>query len=55
MSEALRQEVRAGLVSEELADPFERFARVFARAKAADPKDFNAMCLSTVDDDGRPS
>lgn len=56
MSELLRRQVRADLASEEeLADPFERFARVFARAKEADPKDFNAMCLSTVDDDGRPS
>ena len=55
MSEALRHEVRARLDAEELADPFERFARVFSRAKSADPKDFNAMCLSTVGDDGRPS
>ena len=55
MSEVLRHQVRAGLDAEQLADPFERFTRVFARAKEADPKDFNAMCLSTVDDDGRPS
>ncbi|MFM2152876.1 MAG: pyridoxamine 5-phosphate oxidase [Pseudomonadota bacterium] len=55
MSEALRLQVRANLDSEALSDPFERFSHVFARAKEADPKDFNAMCLSTVDDDGRPS
>ncbi len=55
MSELLRHEVRARLEAEELADPFERFARVYARAQAADPKDFNAMCLATTGDDGRPS
>jgi pyridoxamine 5'-phosphate oxidase len=55
MNDLLRRQVRADLASEELADPFERFSRVFTRAKEADPKDFNAMCLSTVDDDGRPS
>ena len=47
--------VRDDLDAENLTDPFERFARVFDRAKTADPKDFNAMCLSTVDADGRPS
>ena len=47
--------VRDDLEAENLGGPFERFERVFARAKAADPKDFNAMCLSTVGDDGRPS
>jgi len=46
---------RDDLDAEALADPFERFGRVFERARAADPRDFNAMCLSTVGDDGRPS
>ncbi|MBX7099028.1 MAG: pyridoxamine 5'-phosphate oxidase [Myxococcaceae bacterium] len=35
--------------------PFHRFAEVFDRAKAAHPKDPNAVVLSTVDQAGRPS
>ena len=36
-------------------EPFERFAQVFAEAKARVPKDPNAMQLATVDERGRPS
>jgi pyridoxamine 5'-phosphate oxidase len=39
----------------EKANPFERFAEVFAKAEAAGMKDPNAMVLSTVGKDGRPS
>jgi pyridoxamine 5'-phosphate oxidase len=37
------------------SDPFQRFAEVFALAQKAHPKDPNAMVLSTVGADGRPS
>ncbi|MFO0598496.1 MAG: pyridoxamine 5'-phosphate oxidase [Myxococcaceae bacterium] len=37
-----------------LSEPFERFAKVFAEAKAAVPKDPNAMTLATVDERGQP-
>ena len=36
-------------------EPFTRFAEVFAQAKAAIPKDPNAMQLATVDAHGKPS
>lgn len=42
-------------MSKTIADPFERFAEVFARAKDTGMRDPNAMTLSTVADDGRPS
>ena len=37
------------------AEPFERFARVFAEAQQAQPKDPNAVALATAGRDGRPS
>jgi pyridoxamine 5'-phosphate oxidase len=37
------------------SDPFQRFGKVFAKAQQAQPKDPNAMLLSTVGADGRPS
>jgi pyridoxamine 5'-phosphate oxidase len=46
---------RLDLPPELVSDPFARFAVVFARAKAADPKWADAMCLATVDAAGRPS
>jgi pyridoxamine 5'-phosphate oxidase len=36
-------------------DPLARFTEIYARAKAADPQGFDATCLATVGDDGRPS
>ncbi|RKG60467.1 pyridoxamine 5'-phosphate oxidase [Corallococcus sp. AB011P] len=36
-------------------DPIQRFADVFAQAKAAIPVDPNAMVVASVDDQGRPS
>lgn len=38
-----------------LEDPFLRFAWVWERAKAADPKGHDAVCVATVDAEGRPS
>ncbi|MBK7859683.1 MAG: pyridoxamine 5'-phosphate oxidase [Archangiaceae bacterium] len=35
-------------------EPFDRFARLFARAEQAQPKDPNQMWLATVDARGRP-
>ncbi len=36
-------------------EPFERFSKLFERAKISQPKDPNAMSLATVDAHGRPS
>jgi pyridoxamine 5'-phosphate oxidase len=36
-------------------EPFERFAALYAEARAAIPKDPNAMQLATVDEQGRPT
>jgi pyridoxamine 5'-phosphate oxidase len=36
-------------------NPYSRFAELFEKAKAAQPKDPNAMVLSTVGANGRPS
>ncbi|NNB90322.1 pyridoxamine 5'-phosphate oxidase [Corallococcus exiguus] len=36
-------------------DPIQRFADLFAQAKAAIPVDPNAMVVASVDDQGRPS
>ncbi len=36
-------------------DPMTLFARWFADAAASEPEDPNALCLATVDADGRPS
>ncbi len=41
-------------ISDEL-EPFARFARVYQQAIEAGIPDANAMCLATVDADGRPS
>jgi len=38
-----------------MTDPFQQFAEWFREAEAAVPVDPNAMVLSTVGDDGRPS
>lgn len=40
---------------ESLPEPFARFARIYAEAREAQPKDPNAMTLATVDANGRPS
>lgn len=37
------------------SNPMPLFARWFDDAKASDPKDWNAVCVSTVGKDGRPS
>lgn len=46
---------RLDLPADVLEDPFTRFARVFARARAADPLWADAATLATVGDGGRPS
>ena len=46
---------RHDLNAEQLADPFARFARVYARARAADPAFHNAVCVASVGADGQPS
>ena len=38
-----------------VADPIERFMKLLAEAAQAYPVDYNAMTLSTVGEDGRPS
>lgn len=40
---------------ETFPDPFQRFAALYEEAKRLIPVDPNAMVVSTVDDDGRPS
>jgi pyridoxamine 5'-phosphate oxidase len=49
------QDPRLDLPASALSDPTERFALVYARARTADPKFHDAMCLATVGPDGRPS
>jgi len=46
---------RDHLETEELSDPYARFARVWERARAADPAFHDAMCLATATPDGIPS
>ncbi len=46
---------RLDLAPSLLADPLARFAHVYARAQASDPAWHNAVCLATVDAEGRPS
>lgn len=43
------------MTPDSMTDPLVRFAEIYARAKAADPGGFDAACLATVGDDGRPS
>jgi pyridoxamine 5'-phosphate oxidase len=38
-----------------VSDPLARFGEIYARAKASDPQGYDATCLATVGDDGRPA
>lgn len=55
MSTVTPPDPRLDLPAAVLDDPYRRFARVYARAEAADPKGFNAVCVATAGDDGRPA
>jgi pyridoxamine 5'-phosphate oxidase len=46
---------RLQLPPEAWDDPFVRFGTVWARARGADPRGHDAVCVATVGDDGRPA
>ena len=51
----LRESSKVGAMNAPWNEPFDRFTQVFARAKAAQPKDPNAVVLATVNTNGFPA